>query len=92
MSGSFILSNWEEIKMNPVHYVIALFILYFLGVGASLVEKLSAYRFSIRYEDISRSRETKREVKEIRIKVRQEIPYSLVWPLELWRIYKRDGK
>lgn len=78
--------------MDPIHYVALVFFLYFLGVGASLVEKLSAYRFSIRYEEISRSRETKREVKEIRSKVREEIPVSFLWPMELWRLYKRDGK
>lgn len=78
--------------LNPIHYAIVLFSLYVLGVVASLVEKISAYRFSIRYEDISRSRETKREVKEIRMKVKNELHLSLVWPLELWRLYKRDGK
>ena len=59
--------------MEPIHYVFIVAALYGTGVIASLTEKLSAYRFSLRYEDVSRSRETKREVKEIRIKLREEV-------------------
>ena len=78
--------------MEPVHYVMLVAGLYGTGVIASLTEKLSAYRFSLRYEEISRSRETKREVKEIRVKLKEEIVWSFVWPVEVWRIYKREGK
>ena len=78
--------------MQPLDYAIAVTCVYSVGILASLVEKLSAYRFSIRYEEISRSRETKREVKEIRTKVKAEFPSSLIWPVELWNLYKRSGK
>ena len=78
--------------MEPVHYAMLVAGLYGTGVIASLTEKLSAYRFSLRYEEISRSRETKREVKEIRVKLKEEIAWSFVWPVEVWRIYKREGK
>ncbi len=78
--------------MQPVDYAIVTIGLYGVGILASVIEKLSAYRFSIRYEEISRSRETKREVKEIRTKVKSELPWSLAWPLELWNLYKRSGK
>lgn len=75
--------------MQPLDYVVIVSGLYGVGILASVIEKLSAYRFSVRYEDISRSRETKREVKEIRVKVKKELPWSLVWPVELWQLYKR---
>lgn len=78
--------------MEPVHYVILFAGLYGTGVVASLTEKLSAYRFSLRYEDVSRSRETKREIKEIRIKLKEEVFLSFVWPIEVWRIYTRESK
>lgn len=78
--------------MEPIHYVILAAALYGTGVVASLTEKLSAYRFSVRYEDVSRSRETKREVKEIRIKIREEVLWSFLWPIEIWKLYKREGK
>lgn len=78
--------------MEPIHYVFIVAALYGTGVIASLTEKLSAYRFSLRYEDVSRSRETKREVKEIRIKLREEVMWSFLWPVEIWKIYKREGK
>ena len=78
--------------MQPEHYAIIAGAVYGIGVISSFVEKLSAYRFSVRYEDISRSRETKREVKEIRQRVKQELPWSLLWPVELWRLFKREGK
>ncbi len=78
--------------MEPVHYVILIAGLYGTGVVASLTEKLSAYRFSVRYEEVSRSRETKREVKEIRAKLKEEVLWSFAWPVEVWRIYKREGK
>ena len=78
--------------MEPIHYVILATALYGTGVVASLTEKLSAYRFSVRYEDVSRSRETKREVKEIRIKIREEVLWSFLWPIEIWKLYKREGK
>ena len=78
--------------MEPIHYAILVFALYGAGIVASFTEKLSAYRFSLRYEDVSRSRETKREVKEIRAKLKEEVPWSFVWPVEIWRIYKREGK
>ena len=60
--------------MQPVDYAWIVVGIYVVGVLTSIIEKLSAYRFSVRYEDISRSRETKREVKEIRLKVREELP------------------
>ena len=75
--------------MQPVDYLKILSIVYGLGILTSVIEKLSAYRFSIRYEGISRSRETKREVKEIRMKVREELPWSLLWPVEVWNLFKR---
>jgi len=75
--------------MQPLDYVVIVSGLYGVGILASVIEKLSAYRFSVRYEDISRSRETKREVKEIRVKVKKELPWSFVWPVELWQLYKR---
>ena len=75
--------------MQPVDYVWIVAGVYGVGVLTSTIEKLSAYRFSIRYEDISRSRETKREVKEIRLKVREELPWSLLWPVEVWNLFKR---
>ncbi len=75
--------------MQLVDYVWIITSLYSVGILASFIEKLSAYRFSVRYEDISRSRETKREVKEIRIKVKEELPWSLLWPYELWNLFKR---
>ncbi len=78
--------------MEPVHYAILVTGLYGTGILASLTEKLSAYRFSIRYEEVSRSRETKREVKEIRAKLKEEVLWSFAWPVEVWRIYKREGK
>jgi len=78
--------------MEPIHYVMLVAGLYGTGVIASLTEKLSAYRFSVRYEDVSRSRETKREIKEIRVKLKEEVFWSFVWPVEVWRIYKREGK
>jgi len=75
--------------MQPVDYVWIVAGVYGVGVLTSIIEKLSAYRFSVRYEDISRSRETKREVKEIRLKVREELPWSLLWPVEVWNLFKR---
>lgn len=78
--------------MEPVHYAMLVAGLYGTGVVASLTEKLSAYRFSLRYEDVSRSRETKREIKEIRIKLKEEVFLSFVWPIEVWRIYTRESK
>lgn len=75
--------------MQPVDYLWIIAAVYSAGIGASVIEKLSAYRFSVRYEDISRSRETKREVKEIRMKVREELVWSLLWPVELWNLFKR---
>jgi hypothetical protein len=75
--------------MQPVDYAWIVAGVYGVGVLTSIIEKLSAYRFSVRYEDISRSRETKREVKEIRIKVREELPWSLLWPVEVWNLFKR---
>ena len=75
--------------MQPIDYVQVFFIIYAAGILTSIVEKLSAYRFSVRYEGISRSRETKREVKEIRMKVREELPWSLLWPVEIWNMFKR---
>lgn len=78
--------------MEPIHFVILIACLYGTGVVASFTEKLSAYRFSLRYEEISRSRETKREVKEIRVKLKEEVFWSFVWPIEVWRIYRREGK
>ncbi len=75
--------------MQPVDYAWIAITVYCVGILTSVIEKLSAYRFSVRYEDISRSRETKREVKEIRLKVREELPWSLIWPVELWNLFKR---
>ena len=75
--------------MQLVDYASVFLILYCIGVLASFVEKLSAYRFSIRYEEISRSRETKREVKEIRAKVMKEFIFSFIWPFELWNLFNR---
>jgi hypothetical protein len=75
--------------MQPVDYAWIVVGVYVVGVLTSIIEKLSAYRFSVRYEDISRSRETKREVKEIRLKVREELPWSLLWPVEVWNLFKR---
>lgn len=75
--------------MQPVDYFLIVSSLYGVGVITSIIEKLSAYRFSVRYEEISRSRETKREVKEIRVKVREELPWSLLWPVEVWNLVKR---
>jgi hypothetical protein len=75
--------------MQPVDYAWIVVGVYGVGVLTSIIEKLSAYRFSVRYEDISRSRETKREVKEIRLKVREELPWSLLWPVEVWNLFKR---
>ena len=75
--------------MQPVDYAWIVVGVYVVGVLTSIIEKLSAYRFSVRYEDISRSRETKRDVKEIRLKVREELPWSLLWPVEVWNLFKR---
>ena len=73
-------------------YLITLIILYVALSFASLLEKISAYRFAVRYESVSRSRETLREMKELKIKVKSELVKSIVWPVEVWKLLKKDGK
>lgn len=76
----------------PVYCLEAIAAIYCLGTLASFMEKLSAYRFAARYEQVSRSRETKREVKEIMSKVKKEMYRSFLWPLEVRDLYNKNGQ
>ena len=73
-------------------YLITLIVLYVVLSFASLLEKISAYRFAMRYESVSRSRETLREMKELKVKVKKELVKSIVWPIEAWEFLKTSGK
>lgn len=74
--------------MEYSFYLIVLFSLYFFGCIFSLLEKISAYKLAVRYEEVSRSRETLREMKELKAKIRNELPLSFLWPVEIFHFLK----
>lgn len=75
--------------MNAYDYLNYFSIFYLIFTFASILEKVSAYRFAMRYEEVSRSRETKREVKEMRDRISKDFFLSFVWPYETWKLYKQ---
>lgn len=58
---------------------------------SSLVSKVILANFVRDLGEISRARETKRECLEVEEKIKSRFTQSALWPLELWREY-RKGK
>lgn len=64
---------------------------YTLIMLSSLVSKVVVANFVRDLGEISRSRETKRECLEVEERVKGRFIQSVLWPLELWREF-RKGK
>lgn len=64
---------------------------YTFVVLSSLVSKVIVANFVRDLGEVSRSRETKRECLEVEEKIKGRFRQSALWPLELWREY-RKGK
>jgi hypothetical protein len=58
---------------------------------SSLVSKVVVANFIRDLGEVSRSRETKRECLEMEEKIKSRYSQSLLWPIELWREF-RKGK
>lgn len=58
---------------------------------ASLVSKIVVVNFLNGLSDVSRSRETRAECTKMNLVVRSQYKNSLLWPLEIWRSFRRKG-
>jgi len=74
---------------------VALFAIYSAIALFSFLDKVYTYTFATRLEGVTRSREVKRDMKELKEGARREVRGSFTWPLavmlfviEKYRVYR----